>query len=542
MGNQPSLIDYINAFNEFDLEINKIHNYNPLQDVYYEGYLVNYKRYQNFRNLVINLYNNQLNQFNSQVNENLNESTNYNDILEQNRLTTESFPLVESRILNGESFIIINKKLFILQKCKKNEPENNKIEYKIISGNPGFIQINPNNNKKIIRFKNNKTNIIDKSTVLAKKNNDGVNNNRNNIFSKINSMNKDNWLIIYRDVINYFNFENYISNNLNNEKSEPIKFRGFLVNNDWVDNWKKNSFYEEIKENIILKNIKNDNFISNFIMTKQLETKSNYDGILDIKNYIIPDNQIEEALKTEKSYALLNENFVSQFMNNSIIYIITFVLSYQKIEIKIKNKTDLSFQTNSNVIFNRAINYSNNKPKQTQIKSNIIPTNSLIQKSQKSNSNEINNLKNELFKANKIIEQQKLIINELQNKLNNYNATINNLNNNINNYKNIIIQKDAELNNLRTQLNNNNIIPNKVYFNDIMCVNFISSDQNVHYAASCLKTDTFAEIEEKLYKQYPQYRETNNSFLANGTQVLRFKTIAENKIRNGLPVTLIVPS
>ena len=35
-------------------------------------------------------------------------------------------------------------------------------------------------------------------------------------------------------------------------------------------------------------------------MTKQLETKSNYDGILDIKNYIIPDNQIEEALKTER--------------------------------------------------------------------------------------------------------------------------------------------------------------------------------------------------------------------------------------------------
>ena len=36
-----------------------------------------------------------------------------------------------------------------------------------------------------------------------------------------------------------------------------------------------------------------------------------------------------------------------------------------------------------------------------------------------SNSNEINNLKNELSKANKIIEQQKLTINELKNKLNN---------------------------------------------------------------------------------------------------------------------------
>ena len=159
------------------------------------------------------------------------------------------------------------------------------------------------------------------------------------------------------------------------------------------------------------------------------------------------------------------------------------------------------------------------------------------------NNNEINNLKNELSKAKKIIEQQKLTIQELQNKLNNYNHTINKLNNDINNYKNIISKKDLELNNLKSQLNNNiNKVQNKFYFNDVLCVNFISSDQNVHYAITCLKTDTFAEIEEKLYKEYPQYRETNNTFIANGTQVLRFKTIAENKIGNGLPVILNVPS
>ena len=157
------------------------------------------------------------------------------------------------------------------------------------------------------------------------------------------------------------------------------------------------------------------------------------------------------------------------------------------------------------------------------------------------NNNEINNLKNELSKAKKIIEQQKLTIQELQNKLNNYINTINNLNNDINNYKNIISKKDLELNNLKSQLNNNiNNIPSHSNFDS--CVNFISSDQNVHYAATCLKTNTFAEVEEKLYKQYPQYRETNNNFIANGNQVLRFKTIAENKIGNGLPVTLIVPS
>ena len=36
---------------------------------------------------------------------------------------------------------------------------------------------------------------------------------------------------------------------------------------------------------------------------------------------------------------------------------------------------------------------------------------------QSNNNDEINKLKNELTKANKVIEQQKLTINELQNKL-----------------------------------------------------------------------------------------------------------------------------
>ena len=124
------------------------------------------------------------------------------------------------------------------------------------------------------------------------------------------------------------------------------------------------------------------------------------------------------------------------------------------------------------------------------------------QNNSKSNYNEINKLKDELAKSNKVIEQQKITIKELQNKLNNSNTIINNLNNDINKYKNIISKKDLELNNYKSQLNNN-IPNNNLNFNDIMCVNFISSDQNVHYAATCLKTNTFAEVEEKLYKEYP---------------------------------------
>ena len=150
--------------------------------------------------------------------------------------------------------------------------------------------------------------------------------------------------------------------------------------------------------------------------------------------------------------------------------------------------------------------------------------------------NQIIYLKNELKKANDTIQNQNIIINDLKNKLNNsYNEIIY--------YKNNIQYKELELNNLKLQLNNNNLLnkSNKIYYNDMMCVNFISTDGKLHFAIPCSPNDIFAEIEEKLYKEFPEYRETNNNFLANGQSILRFKTIAQNKIGNGYPITLIAP-
>ena len=114
-------------------------------------------------------------------------------------------------------------------------------------------------------------------------------------------------------------------------------------------------------------------------------------------------------------------------------------------------------------------------------------------------------------------------------------------NTNLQYYQTLINQKDQELNLLRTQLKNNAGNVPLVSKNALMTVNFISMDSRIHFAVPCVDTDVFAEIEEKLYKQFPEYRETNNSFVANGRPVLRFKTISENKIGTGLPVTMIVP-
>ena len=136
--------------------------------------------------------------------------------------------------------------------------------------------------------------------------------------------------------------------------------------------------------------------------------------------------------------------------------------------------------------------------------------------------NQINLLNNELAEAKKIISNFK----------NN-----NQQNNNINYLMEIIRNKDIEINNLQLQLQNNDNI--NVNYKDILYVHFISTDQNINCAIKCLKTDTFAAVEEKLYQKYEEYRETNNNFIAKGKVILRFKKICENHIEDGDKIQLL---
>ena len=124
-------------------------------------------------------------------------------------------------------------------------------------------------------------------------------------------------------------------------------------------------------------------------------------------------------------------------------------------------------------------------------------------------------------------------------------AEINNLKENVNDSKKIIDQQKNEIMNLKKkieEINNNSSLSENFNRNELMCINFTSMDQKINYAIPCVGNDIFATIEEKLYQEYPEYRKTNNTFLANGVEILRFQTISENKIGNGKPVLLIVPS
>ena len=196
-----------------------------------------------------------------------------------------------------------------------------------------------------------------------------------------------------------------------------------------------------------------------------------------------------------------------------------------------EQKSNTNNITNNNIINkNNENNIKNNK----KINEN---ESSSVEKSLKEEirklKEENNKLKNELLKANKIIDNLK---NELNKNIPN--------NNEINNLKNIIIIKDNEINKLKNELENEkNKNENQfVNYKDIMIIYFTSTDQIINkHAIKCLKTDTFAEVEEKLYRQYEEhkFRETNNTFLVNGGTILRFKKLYENKIKDGNVIQLI---
>ena len=62
---------------------------------------------------------------------------------------------------------------------------------------------------------------------------------------------------------------------------------------------------------------------------------------------------------------------------------------------------------------------------------------------------------------------------------------------------------------------------------------FRTSDQTINYSINCDKLDIFSKVEEKLYYEFPELRQKNISFIANGNIINRTSTLEENGIKNG---------
>ena len=151
---------------------------------------------------------------------------------------------------------------------------------------------------------------------------------------------------------------------------------------------------------------------------------------------------------------------------------------------------------------------------------------------------ELNKYKNENIKLRKQINKLQLENNQLKQNLQISQKSLSNYNYQIQNLNNKLKMKEKELDNLKNNFINQGNKKKYVDFNNIIVINFMSGDGKINHGIKCLKTDTFAKVEEKLYQIYEEYRESNNIFLASGRVVLRFKTIEQNNIRDGEKVQL----
>ena len=144
-------------------------------------------------------------------------------------------------------------------------------------------------------------------------------------------------------------------------------------------------------------------------------------------------------------------------------------------------------------------------------------------------------MQDEVLRLNKIIKEKDIIIEQLKSDLNKKEKDI--------------IKRGEDLTKLEIEMKNMEIeikrlkIDLKVKIeenkdNKRIKVKFQSSDSVINDEIESFENDKFIVIEEKLYIKFENYKETNNIFLVKGNQVLRYKTLKENKIGDGQVVVM----
>ena len=67
----------------------------------------------------------------------------------------------------------------------------------------------------------------------------------------------------------------------------------------------------------------------------------------------------------------------------------------------------------------------------------------------------------------------------------------------------------------------------------LMNITIKSGYQKIKYSLICKNTDKINDIEKMLYKKFPDFPKTENYFLCNGASIEKFKSLEENKIKDG---------
>ena len=183
------------------------------------------------------------------------------------------------------------------------------------------------------------------------------------------------------------------------------------------------------------------------------------------------------------------------------------------------------------------INYSN----QMYNNLNYMPSNNILINSQNNFQSQIINYQNQIKELKRELNNEKnkniILKNEnatLQNKINilfNENKT---LKDKIKLLENFLASKNIEQQKLLSDTILNNKITSIKPGEEIISVNFVSMGNNDigHYSLICKNTDLFVRLEERLYEDFPEFKNYETYFEVNTKRIKRFKTIDENKIKS----------
>ena len=317
--------------------------------------------------------------------------------------------------------------------------------------------------------------------------------------------------------LSYIPFENRISELFDKVKMEFSKFFPLYQDkkrqNDYkglcqfnVNNSNPINFIEEIRYFNDLddeRKIKND-------VDKKLEENNFNENISKNKDFFTTDSEIRN-LKNELD---LKNNEISNLKNQIKNQ------SEETSDLKIMvQKLKKTIEENNKEIENlkRKIQEVNNeKNSKIQFDSNEIQINDIL-----------NQKDNEIINVEKKINELEAIANDKKNN----NSNFINDNKDLQEIYEKLDEKEKKIEYLNNQLIGSIKYDELKEDDELIAVNFISGDQRKNFPVVCKSSSLFAEVENILYKKYPEYGENSeksNLFLANGNKIERIKTMAQN--------------
>ena len=275
-----------------------------------KGYIINFNDLEDFKKKI-----------NSYDTKNINR-------IEQIPFKTSTYLL--NMIDNDNKYIIINEELWktICQKGKENETQ---ITFDITYYH--LILYLKDRNLKFLNDK--KNNIIEKNFYRLSDN--------LTYYSNIREIKN-----IDKSIREYFKFENLFLNNLKNHQKKS--YYGYLVDKDWLDEWKKYTNYEELKKKYLEKNNINEKiFIDEIIYYYEQNNKNKKLESINPLNFSKKE-EIKSYIKN-KSLVLLNKDFIKNYFSIFLDYYrINYYLYNNIIEFTFTYSSHFIIRPNFNII------------------------------------------------------------------------------------------------------------------------------------------------------------------------------------------------